>query len=686
MRVHELAKELGVGNKDLLAKLRDLGVTVSNHMSNVDDTAIEVMREEFNVSGPIEVVIDDDVEEEIKAKKIKKDKKPKEHVAEQPKAELPAPTEKIIRVRGTVTVKEFAEQLGIMPNKLIAELMGMKILATLTERLDLNVVRDIALKHGFEFEHEKKAVEHSHILHKQHDDQHVEEYVDRPEDLVPRPPVVTFLGHVDHGKTSLMDKIRDTSVVKGESGGITQHIGAYSVEVGGRMITFLDTPGHEAFNAMRARGANLTDIAVIVIAADDGIMPQTKEALKFARAAEVTLIVAINKMDLPSADSTKVKQQLQVEGLTPEDWGGELICCEVSAMTGKGIDNLLEMILLQADVLELRANPNRRAEGYVIEAQLESGKGPTAHMLVSNGTLKVGDFILCGSHCGKVKALISDQAVNLKSIGPGMPVKCMGLSGVPEAGAHFKVFANEKTARDLAEQTRQQMRHTDQSAGMKESSVEALFKQIKAERELELRVIIKADTQGSIEAIIESLRRIKSDKVNLNIIVSGTGTVTINDIKLAGSSGAKVFGFHAGKEPGIKMACKHEKVDFFMYEIIYELIDKVKDCMTDLLPPLIIEHVKGRAEVKQTFPVGKRETAAGCMVVSGSISSKNKVRVLRGETVMHDGTILSLKRFQNEAAVVKESQECGIRLTGFAAINVGDILEFYEQEEKRQAL
>ncbi len=691
MKVCDLAKELGVGNQQLMTKLTELGVEINNHESAIEEEAIELMREEFKFKAN---KADDEKPAAKSAIKpaaksatkpaaksaTKPEKKEEDAIPEEPVSN----DDNVIRVVGGITVKELAAQLNMPPNKLVAELMGMKILATVTERLDTSIARQIAERHGFEFSHEKKAAEHSESMNRQAIEEEEEEE-DRPEDLEMRPPIVTFLGHVDHGKTSLLDNIKDTAVAKGESGGITQHIGAYSVEVSGRSITFLDTPGHEAFNSMRARGANLTDIAVIVIAADDGIMPQTKEAIRFAQEADVTMLVAINKTDLPGADPNRVKQQLQAEGLTTEDWGGELVSCEVSAETGDGINTLLEMILLQADVLELKANPTRRAFGYVIESQLEAGQGPTANVLVCNGTLKIGDFALCGQYCGRVKALIDDQGVSVKTRGSGYAIKMLGLPGVPEAGSQFKVYSSEKNARILSEEM-QHREKTGNLGGNKESSVEALFKQIEESRELELNVVVKADTQGSLEAIIDSLKKIKSSKVGLNIVSSGTGNITVNDIKHAGSSGSLVYGFHVGKEPGVKAAAKHEGVEFFMLDIIYELIDQIKAIMTEMLPPLIEEHGRGKAEVKQVFPVGKKERIAGCMMISGYTTPKFKVRVVRDKENMYEGPISSLKHFQDEAKQIKEGQECGIRIDGFPGVQEGDILEFYELESKKQAL
>ena len=437
-------------------------------------------------------------------------------------------------MRGPIIVKDLAELMGLRPNKLIAELMGMNVLAAINARLEVNVARKLVEQHGLTLEQEKG---HKEIFWKQKEEESEKEK-DKPEDLTPRSPVVTFLGHVDHGKTSLLDKIRNAKVTQGEWGGITQHIGAYTVEVGGRSITFLDTPGHAAFTAMRARGANLTDIAVIIIAADDGIMPQTKEAIKHAQAAGVCIMIAINKMDLPAADEMRVKKQLQAENLLAEDWGGNVICCPVSAQTGLGIDHLLDMILLQADILELKANAKRRANGYVVESQLEPGMGPTAHLLVTNGTLKIGDIILCGCYCGKVRALLNDHGIKVKSAMPSMPIKCMGLSGVPEAGWEFKVCVDEKDARRMAEEEMEKEK-TRQLVMPQKVSLDNIFEQMKDDiQKLDLRIIIKADTQGSVEAIIYALRQIKSDKVSLSIILGTTGNITTNDVMLASASKA----------------------------------------------------------------------------------------------------------------------------------------------------
>ena len=697
MRVHELAKELGISSKDCIARLHELDVDVKNHMSSVDAAAVELLTESASEAGAEEAAPEEtpaaaatpspEPPPEEPPPEAAKPVPPAEETAEgsappQTKGEVVV-AGKVLRVRGAVVVKELAEALDVRPNQLITELMGMNVLASITQRVDVNVARKVAAKHGFELEHEKRTAEYKPASRKGLVEE--EEAEDSPEDLVPRAPVVTFLGHVDHGKTSLLDKIRDAAVVDGEYGGITQHIGAYTVDVGGRPITFLDTPGHAAFTAMRARGANLTDIAVIVIAVDDGIMPQTREAIMHAKAAGVALVVAINKMDLPTANPDRVKQQLQAEELAPEDWGGETICCEVSAQTGAGIDHLLEMLLLQADVLELSANPERRAAGFVIEAQLEPGMGPTANLLVTRGTLHIGDAVICGPHWGKVRALINDHGVKVKTAGPSMPVKCLGLSGVPEAGAEFRVITNEKAAKATAQSRSASLK--DESLGApRKASLDSLFQQMEDTQKIELRVILKADTQGSIEAITHSLHEIKSDKVSLKIILGSTGNVTVNDVMLASASDAVVLGFHVAKEPGIDAACRREGVEVRLHNVIYELLDQVREAMTGLLSPEILETVKAQAEIKQVFSMGKTSKVAGCIMTSGTAALSHRVRVKRDDEVLYEGRIGSLKHFQDDVSEIREGQECGIRLDSYSGFEPGDILEFYVLDEVQQTL
>jgi translation initiation factor IF-2 len=595
------------------------------------------------------------------------------------------PPDRVIPLRGAVVVKDLAEKLGLRPNRLIADLMQLNILASINQRVELDVAQKVAEKYGFkiELERAKRSVERRPVLRSEDADDDIPE--DKPEDMLPRPPVVTFLGHVDHGKTSLMDRIRNTHVVKGEAGGITQHIGAYTVDVSGRKITFLDTPGHAAFSAMRARGAMLTDIAVIIIAADDGIMPQTREAIKAAQQAGVQIMVAINKCDLPVAKPDRVRQMLQRDGLTPEEWGGDIICTEVSAMTGKGIDQLLEMILLQTDMLELTANPNRRADGYVIEAQLEQGLGPTATLLVMGGTLNVGDVVLCGEHFGRVRGLIDDRGRRVKSATPATAVKCMGLSGVPEAGAAFRVMLNEKRARGLAEEAAEERKLVELSS-TKATSLDALMDQLKETQRRELALIVKADTQGSAEAVCEALGEIKSEKVSLNIIQSAIGNVSATDVNKAAAGEALVVGFNVSCDAGVQQLARHHSVRVNTFRIIYELLDFVKQRMLDLLPPEYKEVVKGHAEIRAIFDIGKTGRVAGCQLLDGMLRADAMFRVFRNKEKLWEGKLASLKHFQNEASEITGAQECGMLFSGFEEFQVGDIVECYALEELPRTL
>ena len=594
--------------------------------------------------------------------------------------------DRVITLRGAVVVKDLAESLGLRPNRLIADLMQLNILASINQRVEVDIAQKIADKYGYkiEIERQKRSTERKPVLRSEDADDAIPD--DRPEDLQPRPPIVTFLGHVDHGKTSLMDRIRNTRVASGEAGGITQHIGAYTVDISGRRITFLDTPGHAAFSAMRARGANLTDIAVIIVAADDGIMPQTREVIRQAQQAGVQIMVAINKCDLPTAKPDRVRQMLQGEGLTPEEWGGDLICAEVSAMTGAGVDHLLEMILLQADMMELTANPLRRANGSVIEAQLEQGLGPTGTLLVTGGTLSVGDIVLCGEYVGKIRGLIDDRGRRVKSATPSTAVKCMGLSGVPEAGAEFRVMLNEKRARELAERAGEERKQIELSSSAKVTSLDALMSQMKDNLRRELAVIVKADTQGSAEAIVEALKDIKSEKVSLNIISSGIGNVSATDVNKASAGKALLLGFSIACETGVQQLARHVGVRVNTFRIIYELLDFVKQRMLDLLPPEYKEVIRGHAEIRAAFDIGKMGRVAGCQLLDGALKSDARYRVFRKKDKVWDGKLASLRHFQNEVSEVTGSQECGIFFNGFEAFQVGDIVECYALEELPRTL
>jgi translation initiation factor IF-2 len=692
MRVHELAKELGITGKDLVAKLHEQHHDVkSNPMSTLTPEQVELARKSFGVptAGAHPAPAAKPVSKPAAAA-AKEAPKPVEHkaVAEKPAPPPPPPApvpppKRVVIVRGPIIVKDFAEQMGLKPNQLIAELMTMNVFASINERIDLKVAQQLAEKRGFSLEHEKKVVEHKPIP--KPEDKSAEPEVDRSDDLVTRPPVVTFMGHVDHGKTSLLDKIRHSHVAKGEDGGITQHIGAYMVQYHDRQITFLDTPGHAAFTAMRARGANMTDIAVIVIDGVDGVMPQTREAIQHAKAAEVCIMVAINKIDLRNANVDRVKRQLQQDGVTPEDWGGEVVCCPVSAVTGDGIDHLLEMILLQADMLELESNPRRRAQGFVIEARLEAGMGPTANLLVTRGTLQVGDALVCGPYWGKIKALINDQGIKVRTAGPSSAVKCLGMTNVPEPGMEFKVYPDERVARAMSEERMAQKR-LDDMAMPKRASLDDLLKKSTGPEKQYLSLVLKTDVQGSLEAIQQSLLGIKSDKVFLKIVLAGVGTITENDVLLASASNAIILGFHVGKADGVSGMAKREGVEIRLYSVIYELLDNVRDAMVGLLVPISKEVVVGHAEIRQVFEISKKGNIAGCMVVDGRVASRARARIKREGDVVYEGSVVSLKHFQNDAAEVREGQECGLRLGDFSDYRVGDIIEFYEMENIAQQL
>lgn len=617
----------------------------------------------------------------------------KEAPAEPPKPEPEEEEEEIKTIifpKPQVSVKELAEKMGLKPNQLIADLMRMNIFASINQDVDIKVAIQVGEKHGIIIEQKKKEKPQPKPVAEPQKTKKPEapKAEDRPEDLTSRPPIVTFMGHVDHGKTSLLDRIRQTKVVTGESGGITQHIGAYTVDMDDHKITFLDTPGHAAFTAMRARGANLTDIAVLVVAAEDGVMPQTIEAINHAKAAGVTIIIAMNKMDLPAANPDRLKQQLNENGIMVEDWGGNIGCVPVSAQTGMGIDDLLERITLEAEMLELKANARKQATGYVIEAQMETGMGPTATLLVRDGTLKVGDSVLCGAQYGRIKALIDCQGKKVRTAGPSYAVKCLGLTGVPGAGDEFSVCKNDKEAKQLSTEMLADIKEQELTNAMPKSkmSLDDLFGAAGTGEVKELPVIIKCDVQGSIEAIQHSLEGIKSDKVKLNILTTNVGNITSSDVMLASASSAIILGFHVAKENGVTAAAKREGVEIRLYSIIYELLEEVEAAMCGLLEPELREEHLGKAEIRQVFELGKRNKIAGCMVVEGKITSRASIRIRRSGDVIYKGTIGSLKRFQNDASEVRDGQECGIRPDNFLAFVEGDLIEAYTVEKVAQKL
>jgi len=587
----------------------------------------------------------------------------------------------VIHAKPPIVVREFSAQLGLKPFRLISELMEMGIFASMNQSIEEDIAQKLAEKHGFILE-----IRHRGEGQEAQPEQDEEPEIDESKFLKPRPPVVCVLGHVDHGKTTLLDSIRKANVVKGEAGGITQHIGAYQIEHNKHKITFIDTPGHAAFSKMRQRGAAVTDIAVLVVAADDAFMPQTDEALKFLQKANVPIVVAINKMDVKGANIDRTKQQMQERNIAPEDWGGETLCTPVSALSGENMDELLELILLQAEIGELKANPDGDAEGVIIESQMEVGRGSTATIIVQKGTLKVGDAIVCGTEYCKIRAMIDENGKRLKSAPPSTPARLLGWSGSPEAGATFKVVKNEKVAKREAEEHRieakaQLVTKKDSPAG----DLQSLLAAIDSQSAKVFRVVIKGDVHGSVEALAECLQDIKSDKVSLEIIESGVGQVSKNDVSMASTSGAAVIAFNVKQDNGVSALAKHHDVQIISHNIIYELIEQVKEGMAELLEPERRENKTGAAEVRQIFPVAKG-FVAGCMVTEGKILRDAFARVLRNGEVIAESKIGTLKRFKDDVAEVRAGYECGIQVEGYNKYEEGDTLECYEIQEFRASL
>jgi translation initiation factor IF-2 len=592
---------------------------------------------------------------------------------------------KIIHLKPPVIVRDFAVALSLKPFKLISELNQIVGFASMNSTIDEAVAQKVAEKYGFvlDIKHRGDASQQQQAK----DKEKAKPVEDESKDMEMRPPVVVILGHVDHGKTSLLDAIRKANVAAGEAGGITQHIGAYQIEHNKRKITFLDTPGHAAFNKMRARGASVTDIAVLVVAADDGFMPQTDEALEHARNAKVVVIVAVNKMDVKGANLDQVKAQMQQRGNAPEDWGGETITVPVSAVKGTGINDLLEMILLQADVLELKANPKAEVSGVVIESQVDVGRGPLSTVIVQKGTLHTGDAIVCGSHWAKVRALFDDQGRPIKEALPSMPARVIGWSGTPDSGATFRGAKNAREAENLAEEEAHRVKKevTTVASAPKDISVEHLFANIAATQQKVLKVIIKADVFGSAEAVKQILEGIKSAKVSLEVVSTDVGLVTKNDVIMAAAAGAVILGFNTKLENGVTPLAKHNSVRIETYEIIYELGDKVREMMADLLDPDIKEIKLGAAEVRATFPLAKG-FVAGCLVTEGKVNRNAAARLRRGREVVHEGKVATLKRFKDDANEVRAGLECGIKLDDFNGYQVGDVIECYDTQKVRASL
>ena len=582
---------------------------------------------------------------------------------------VPKAIKRKIKVQEFVTVIDLAKAMGTKAAELMKRLMNLGGMVTINQSIDFETASVVADDLGFELE-----------LDTFEEESFYSDSVDKPEDLVSRPPVVTIMGHVDHGKTSLLDYIRKSNIIGGESGGITQHIGAYYVKTEGGDVVFLDTPGHEAFTAMRARGAKVTDIIVLVVAADDGAMPQTKEAINHARAANIPIVVAVNKIDKPNADPDKVKRELAELDLAPEEWGGETLLGHISAKTGEGIDDLLGLILLQAEMLELQGNPHRKARGTVIEAELDKSRGPVATVLIKNGTLKQSGQFVCGDHYGRVRAMLDHRGRKMKIAGPSVPVKLYGISGVPMAGDEFIEVNDEKTAKQIIEHRRARVQKQEM---VKQGpvSLDDLFERINKGDVKELNIILKTDVQGSAEALSDSLIKQSTEEVNLNIIHSATGAITESDVMLAAASGAIIIGFNVRANPRVIEVSEKENVDIRYYDVIYNAIKDIRLAMAGLLEPVLEEHVIGRAEVKEIFRVPKVGAVAGCQVTDGHVDRNANVRLLRDDVVVFDGKLASLRRFKEDVKEVQTGYECGIGLENFSDIKPADVFEVYEVEE-----
>jgi translation initiation factor IF-2 len=763
MRVYEYAKKNNLTSKDVIEKLKQLNIEVSNHMTTIEENVIRQLDQSFGYTKPVTekenknsndkreksnhqvnshnkhanhkpaqkmkpakkapakvkpvpkkvkpgVIADQDelddvvapTKEKVKtAPKTKEGKKyDQEFKSKEKKAfnrnknkgkgkagnkknnqqkqvtQNPAPKKekelpKKITYTDSLTVGELAKKLHREPSEIIKKLFMLGVMATINQDLDKDAIELIASEYGVEVE-EKVSLDVSDL----------EAFIteDSPEELTERPPVVTIMGHVDHGKTTLLDSIRHSKVTQGEAGGITQHIGAYQIESDGKKITFLDTPGHAAFTTMRARGAKVTDLTILVVAADDGVMPQTVEAINHAKAAEVPIIVAVNKIDKPTANPDRVMQELTEHGLIAEDWGGDTIFVPISALTGEGIDQLLEMVLLVSEMEELKANPNRNAYGTVIEAKLDKGRGSVATLLVQNGTLKVGDPIVVGNTFGRVRAMVNDLGRRVKEAGPSTPVEITGLHEVPQAGDRFVVFDDEKTARQVGEARAQKALQETRNETAR-VSLDKLFEQMKQGDIKELNIIVKADVQGTVEALTASLQKIDVEGVKVNIIHNGVGAITESDIILATASNAIIIGFNVRPTPNAKSMAEQENVDIRLHRIIYKAIEEIEQAMKGLLDPEYEEKVIGQVEVRQTFKVSKVGTIAGSYVTDGKITRDSSVRLIRDGIVIFEGEIDTLKRYKDDVKEVTQGYECGITIKNFNDIKEGDIIEAYIMEE-----
>jgi translation initiation factor IF-2 len=682
VRVYELAKELNMSSKELIEKIEGLDLTVNSHMSTIEAENAELIRELLSetpkeeeikteiVEPPVDKENDEVNNNRRKNKKKKNKNKSNKHLTTNEKDINDNKGDGFIDIQESIVVRDLAEKLGVNSSQIISKLIGLGVMATQNQSIDAEVAALVADEFGVKV----------NIIKTENDiDDFDLDFEDKPEDLKYRPPVVTVMGHVDHGKTSLLDAIRHTSVTKGEAGGITQHIGAYTVNVNGKKVVFLDTPGHEAFTAMRARGAQVTDIAVLVVAADDGVMPQTIEAIAHAKAAKVPIIVAINKIDKPDSNIERIKQELVENGLIPEDWGGDTITVPVSAKQRTGIEDILEMILLVAEMQELKANPNRNAVGTIVEAQLDKGRGPVATVLVQKGTLKVGDMVVSGTASGRIRAMFDDKGKKVKKAAPSIPVLILGLSEVPNSGDLLYAVEDEKKARQIAEAKKDQIR--EQMKSTTKVSLDDLFEKIKQGEIKDLNLIIKADVRGSIEALTQSLEKLDTDEVRINVIHGGVGGITESDIMLASASNALVIGFNVRPNLNAIDVAKKEEVDIRTYRVIYEAIEDIQAAVKGMHAPKIVEEVQGRAQVRATFRIPNGSTIAGIYVVNGKITRNSKIRLLRNDVVIYDGSVSSLKRFKDDAREVQSGFEAGLGLDNYNDVKEGDTLEAYILKE-----
>ena len=751
MRIYELAKQLGVANKELMEKMKSVGMEANSHMSMIEESDADKIRKLYQPAQKAEEPKKEAPKQEVKEQhkgnqqkeapkqdnrnkgenkkaqdgknlqnnnnqnksnnqnknqnnnaqnnqnqgkkdkkgKGKKDQKPRENPLERRRremeeeaallAELEAleaaekAAEPVIKsIPASISVKELAEVLGKKGSDLVMALMKKGQMLNINATLDFDTAAAIAEDYNVILEQEEEKDILETVFAEEEDDE---------KDLKERPPVVVVMGHVDHGKTSLLDAIRHSNVTKGEAGGITQHIGAYTVQIDGKPITFLDTPGHEAFTAMRMRGAQITDIAILVVAADDGVMPQTVEAINHAKAAGVEIIVAINKMDKPTANPDRVKQELVEYGLVAEDWGGQTICVPVSAVTKDGLDSLLEMIILVAEMKELKANPNKNARGAIVEAQLDKGRGPVATVLVQNGTLQVGDPIVAGAAYGKIRAMTDDKGRRVKKAGPSTPVEILGLSEVPSAGDSFYVAENDKQARQVAESIIAKNRENMIKETPQKVSLDDLFSQIQSGNMKELNIVVKADVQGSVEAVRQSLERLSNEEVRVRIIHGGVGAITESDVMLASASNAIIIGFNVRPEPAAKAFADEEKVDVRLYRVIYNAIEDITAAMKGLLDPVFEEQVLGHAEVRQLFKASGVGTIAGSYVKDGKFVRNCQVRIIRDGIVVYEGDLESLKRFKDDVKEVAAGYECGLVFKKFNDVKEGDWIEAYTMVE-----